>query len=133
MRWIKLNVIMSIKPKYVKEIIEGNKRFEYRKKIFKQEVDKIYIYESSPKQRIVGFFKYNGFIEGNPIDIWNKTNEFGGIEKKEFDEYFKNRKVSYALRIEKFEVFSVEINPKEKIKNFSPPQSYRYIDEDLFI
>ncbi len=35
-------------PEYVKKIISGKKKYEYRTKVAKQDVDKIIIYETTP-------------------------------------------------------------------------------------
>ena len=35
-----MNVLLSIKPRFVEKILEGEKRFEFRKGIFKQDVAK---------------------------------------------------------------------------------------------
>ncbi len=51
-----MKILMSIKPKFVKQIFEGIKLFELRKKIFRREVKTIIIYESSPTKKIVGEF-----------------------------------------------------------------------------
>jgi type I restriction enzyme S subunit len=40
-----MDVILSIKPKYVQSIIEGDKRYEFRKAIFKNRtIDRVFIY-----------------------------------------------------------------------------------------
>lgn len=46
-----MNAILSIKPEFVKEIVSGRKRYEYRKAIFRQPVEKVYIY--MPLRRLV--------------------------------------------------------------------------------
>ncbi|MDK0862299.1 hypothetical protein P5F16_01125 [Clostridium perfringens] len=125
------NVILSIKPKYVEEIINGNKIYEYRKLIFKREVNKIYIYSSYPEKRIIGFFKYNGYLEGSPKNIWNLTCGFSGISKYEYDKYYKDKEIAYALRIINFIKFDKVINPKELISDFRAPQSYMYTEIDF--
>ena len=44
-----MDVLLSIKPRYVKSILEGGKRYEFRKTIFKnRKIDRICIYSSSP-------------------------------------------------------------------------------------
>ena len=47
-------ILMSIKPEYVNKIFDGTKRYEYRKKLCKQRIDKIIVYSSSPIKKIVG-------------------------------------------------------------------------------
>ena len=39
-----MNVILSIKPEFVEKIFSGEKQYEYRKILFKQKVDTVYIY-----------------------------------------------------------------------------------------
>lgn len=125
------NVLISIKPKYVSEIIKGNKKVEYRKGIFKKSVNKVYIYSSSPEKRIIGYFEYGGYLVGTPSETWEKTNSIGGIDKKEYFEYFKDKKEAYAIKIDKLFIFQEKINPQDIFENFIPPQSYKYLDKDI--
>jgi type I restriction enzyme S subunit len=48
-----MNVLLSIRPKYVEEIIKGNKRYEFRKSIFKKKVDEVWIYATSPTKKLL--------------------------------------------------------------------------------
>ena len=52
-----MKALLSIKPEFVNEILAGNKKYEYRKKIFKQDIDAIVIYASMPMGKIIGEFK----------------------------------------------------------------------------
>ena len=47
-----MDVLISIKPKYVKKIISKEKKYEFRKNIFKKNVDTIIIYTTSPEKKI---------------------------------------------------------------------------------
>lgn len=125
------NVLISIKPKYVNEIIKGNKKVEYRKRIFKKDVNKVYIYSSSPEKKIIGYFKYNGYLVGTPKDIWDKTNSIGGIDKKEYFEYFKNKNEAYAVKIDEIVIFKEAIVPQDIFDKFTAPQSYMYLDKHI--
>lgn len=125
------NVILPIKPKYVKEIMSGNKLYEYRKLVFGRSVDKIYVYSSYPEKRIVGYFRYNGYLEDSPENIWRLTNNVSGISKYEYNEYYKHKNISYALKIVNFIKFEKAIDPKEVISNFRAPQSYMYTSVDF--
>ena len=52
-----MKVLLSIKPEFVEKIFSGEKRFEYRKSIFKQQnIDTIVIYSTMPVGMIVGEF-----------------------------------------------------------------------------
>ncbi|TWP31789.1 ASCH domain-containing protein [Apibacter muscae] len=123
------NVILSIKPTYANAILSGLKKVEFRKKIFKKPVDKIFIYSSSPQKMIIGYFTFSEIMEDTPKNIWDKFNKVGGIGKKDFFEYFKGVEKGYSIIINSYEKFKIEIDPIEFIEEFSAPQSYIYLDD----
>ena len=48
------DVLLSIKPKYVREILDGTKQYEFRKQIFRDRSrETVFIYSSSPEKKIV--------------------------------------------------------------------------------
>ena len=125
-----MNVLLSIKPKYVNEIVNGNKRYEFRKSVFRKrgDVDKVYIYATSPIKRIIGAFTIKSTIEEHPEELWGKCKEFSGISEAEFFDYFKDKDMGYAIEIGMLELFD-PIDPKDHVPGFSPPQSFCYTDE----
>ena len=125
-----MNVLLSIKPKYVNEIINGNKRYEFRKSVFRQRgnVGKVYIYASSPVKRIVEAFTIKTIMEKHPNELWRICKEFSGISEVEFFDYFRDKDKGYAIEIGMLELFD-PINPKDRVPDFSPPQSFCYTDE----
>lgn len=126
-----MNVILSIKPKFVKEIFEGRKIFEYRKTIFKKPVNKVYIYSSSPVCRIVGEFKIKSIITDTPENLWEETKEYSGITRLFFDSYFEGKRIAYALKIEDVVKYSEAIHPNIIFDNFTAPQSFVYTELNL--
>lgn len=120
---MKKNVILSIKPEFVAEIKAGRKCFEFRKTIFKEKVEKVYIYASSPVSKVVGEFQPVDILVGAPVDIWEKTKSQSGITKAFYDEYFNGKPVAYAIVIQNLKIYDI---PKEL--PFHAPQSFRYID-----
>ena len=97
-----MNAILSIKPQFVEEIVAGKKKFEYRKSVFKQPVEKVYVYASAPISKVIGEFQPVDVVSGVPADVWKETKKFSGITKKFFDEYYKGRKTAYAIVIQNF-------------------------------
>jgi len=129
-----MEVLMSIKPKYVQPILENTKKFEFRKSVFaKKNIEKIVIYSSSPKKRIVGFFKIEKIIAKKPQEIWEICKEFAGISEKDFFKYFKGKDLAYAIKIKYVKKFEEEIDPREISPEFRPPQSYSYLKPDNLI
>ena len=118
-----MNVILSIKPEYVEEIKAGRKRFEFRKSIFKEKVEKVYIYASSPISKVVGEFQPMDILSGEPNAIWEVTWDYAGISDLFYNEYFASKKVVYAIVIQNLKIYD---NPKPL--PFRAPQSFRYIE-----
>ncbi len=120
--------LFSIKPEYVQKIFFGNKRYEYRKVIFKSDVSKIVIYCTKPVGMIVGEFGVRRILEGDTELIWEETQHFSGIRKKFYNDYFKGRSKVYAINIRDEKLYQEAVNPYEIFKSFTPPQSFRYLN-----
>ena len=122
-------VLLSIKPKYVKEILSGVKQYEFRKQIFKKESAKtVFIYSSSPQKKIVSCFRVGKIIEGHPEYLWEQFWDISGISEQEFFEYFSERDTGYAIRIDDLERFSEPVDPHMMFERFVAPQSFCYVD-----
>jgi predicted transcriptional regulator len=125
-----VKVLLSIKPEYVKEIMSGNKKFEYRKRIFKKDVETVVIYSTMPVGKIIGEFTIDKIINDSPKEIWNQTCLYSGISKDSFLNYFSGREDGFAIKIKKFIKYKEPINPKEFDRKFVAPQSYKYIKNE---
>ena len=130
-----MNVLLSIKPNYVKEIINGNKRYEFRKTIFNnhRNVAKVFIYSTSPQKKIVGYFKIGKIVKDAPEELWKKYNNRSGMDEDDFFRYFNGYNEGFAIKIKSLLIFEVFIDPEELIPNFVPPQSFRYIDDFMIM
>ena len=125
---MKMNILLSIKPIYLQKIINGEKKYEFRKKIPNKKIDKVYLYVGVPVKKIVGFFEVDEILKKSVFDLWNETKISAGIDYKTYSNYFKDYKVGIALHIKNFNLFSEPINPYESIKDFRPPQSFSYFN-----
>lgn len=121
-----MRAILSIKPKYVKEILEGRKKYELRKKVFKQKVTTVYIYASAPTKKIVASFNIGKIVENDPRTLWDDLNKFFGVEKNDYLKYFDRCDKAYAIEITNLKKIE-PLEPKTAIENFRAPQSYSYL------
>jgi predicted transcriptional regulator len=125
-------VLLSIKPKYVKEILSGAKQYEFRKQIFKNVSAKtVFIYSSSPQKKIVACFRVGKVIEGHPEYLWEQFWDVSGISEQEFFEYFSDRDTGYAIRIDMLEQFPEPVDPHMVFERFVAPQSFCYVNRTL--
>lgn len=127
-----MKVLLSIKPIFANEIFNGNKKFEYRKSIFKnKDIKTIVVYSTKPIGKIIGEFDIEDIIEDSPSEIWRLTKKYSGIEKHLYIDYFLNRAKGYAIKIGKIKKYESPINPYVDYDNFTAPQSFKYIKESF--
>ncbi len=123
---MKRKILISINPEHVENIINGSKKFEYRKRVAKQDISSIVIYETAPVKRIVAEAEITDVLILSPDELWKQTKQVFGIAKEFFDEYFKGKNVAYAYKLGKVKVYET---PKTLldygVKN--APQSFIYL------
>ena len=124
-----MNVLMSIKPEFVDKILTGEKQYEFRKSIFKEKVERIYIYSTYPVKKIVGYFEVDEIIYKSPEELWNSYSEVSGISEKDFFKYFKDHEKGYAIKINNLKVFNEFI----EMKDFTAPQSFCYVENSDYL
>jgi len=126
-----MKILFSIKPEYSNRIFSGEKKFEFRKQRIKHRLDVVYVYETRPTKKIVGWFNVKNVICGSPSDIWNRCGKVGGIEKKDYFKYCGDKKVIYAFEIDRAIRFDAPIELSELDPAFTPPQSYVYLSQQI--
>ena len=119
-------IIVSINPEHVKNIINGTKKFEYRTKAAKTDVNKIIIYETTPIKKVVAEAEIVEVLMMKPEDLWIETKEQSGITKSFYDAYFQNRDVAYAYKLGKVKVYE-EPKSLEEFGLRYAPQSFAYV------
>lgn len=126
-----MKILLSIKPQYVDKIVSGEKKYEFRKTIFKRkQVDAIVVYSSGKVGKLIGEIKYTTILSDTPLNIWNITKEKAGLSKGDFFDYFRNKEIAHAIKIESFEPYSHAISIQEKYPGINPPQSFVYVEKD---
>lgn len=120
-------MLLSIKPEYAKVILEGKKKFEFRKNKPQKKVDRIVFYASFPQKQVVGEATIDEVLEGTPAEIWEIAKTAAGITKKFFFSYYAGKSVAIAYKLKQVKVFK---QPK-KLSDFGiskAPQSFIYLD-----
>jgi predicted transcriptional regulator len=122
-----MKVLLSIKPEFALKIFNGTKKYEFRKSIFKRNnVDTVVVYASSPMQQVIGEFEIKSILCEDTETLWKLTQEFSGIDKLFYDEYFANKEMAFAIQVGKIHRYS---QPK-RLSDFDinyVPQSFAYL------
>ncbi|SUF92800.1 bacteriophage protein [Salmonella enterica] len=75
-----MKVLLSIKPEFAESILEGEKRFEFRKTIFRnKDVKTVVIYATMPVGKVIGEFDIADILSSEPSDLWKATKKYAGI------------------------------------------------------
>ena len=128
-----MDVLLSIKPEYVKKIARGEKKYEFRKRIFKSPtINRIFIYSSSPEKRIIGSFQIGSILKDCPEQLWEQVKDESGIDYLTYCKYFDGKAEAYAIQIVDLKLFHTPIDPKELDPSFIAPQSYQYLPKNQY-
>ena len=123
-----MKVLLSIKPEYADKILSGEKRFEFRKAVFKDpQVRTVVIYATMPVGKVVGEFDIETVLSACPETIWNMTKAFSGITRTFFDQYFLGRDTAYAIQVKKVRKYKKPLDLQMLVPNSTPPQSFFYL------
>ena len=130
-------ILLSIKPHYVREIISGDKVFEFRKK-FPNLNDlnissKIFIYCSKPVMAIVGSFIVKHHYHSDFTSLMNDISATEAYSNR-ISKYLIDKSSCHALEISGLVIYKNKITLKElrdEFNGFSPGQSYRYLDPSI--
>lgn len=124
------SVLLSIKPEFVSKIFSGQKRYEFRRAIFKSaSVSRVVVYASSPVQRVVGEFEIGEILQLCKCELWRRTEKHSGIEKHYFDEYFNGRTTGFAIRILSPHQYATPVRLSAFCNTDRPPQSFMYLED----
>ena len=119
-------ILISIKPQFADLILNGRKKFEFRKNLPSREVESLVIYASSPVSRVIGEVEVTNTLSYAPNTLWRKTYKNAGISKSFFDSYFQGKEVANAYVLGKFRRFKKSKSLLEyDVK--TAPQSYIYL------
>lgn len=120
------DILLSINPEHVENILKGIKKYEYRKIACRRRVDKIIIYSTTPIKKVVGEAEVIDILQKEKDELWHETENESGITKTFFDEYYKNKETAVAYKLGKVTKFE---KPKE-LQEYGikcAPQSFVYI------
>lgn len=121
-------IVLSVKPKYAEMILSGTKTVEFRRVWAAEKVSTVVIYASSPIQKLVGIVQVTDVVRVKPTTLWSYCSKRGGgLTKLELTAYFSGKETGFAVLLQNAKRLARGIDPKQVIKDFAPPQSFRYM------
>jgi predicted transcriptional regulator len=117
---------LSIKPQYAEAIFSGKKRFEFRRSIFRHDIQVVIVYITSPVGRVAGEFRVDDIITDDVDALWDRTETQAGIDRRGFFDYFDGRVVGHAIVIGTVRRYKEPLD-LQKTYGVRPPQSFVYL------
>lgn len=127
-------VLMSIRTRHAEAIMRGEKTVELRRNPPQTHPPTpVVIYSSRDRRAVVGSAV---IVETTTLEIgplWESLGEAARVSQAEFEAYFDGRPVGHALHLRCPQPAAVEV-PLALARSVGawPPQSWRYIDHDVF-
>jgi len=122
-------LLISIKTKYARKILSGDKKVEVRRKFSKKwKGSKVTIYASGSERSFVGEALIKDVIIDKPENVWERFSDKIGCAKEEFDKYTMSKNKVYTIVLEDAVPYRKSISIKEisslMKENLRPPQNY---------
>lgn len=120
-------VLLPIQPQYATPIIEGRKKVEFRKTVFRTPPTHVVVYASSPVKCVVGYFNVS-HVDVAPVHLlWSRYGEVGCIEEGDFTAYYGDREHGIVLGVGDVVVLNEPISLSDLGLDHRPPQSFMYL------
>ena len=117
-----MKVLLSIKPEFAEKIFSGEKKYEFRRTIFKnKEVKTVIVYASAPVQKVIGEFEIDRILSSEPSKLWRETKDSSGISEEFFFQYFTAKSTAYAIKVKNVKRYKKPLCIREDF-NTAPPQ-----------
>jgi predicted transcriptional regulator len=128
-------VLFSIKPVYADKILEGLKTVELRRRFPEAGMagSTAVIYCTSPVQAIVGLAQIKNVHKLPLARLWRAHGREACIAKDDFNEYFSGQAHGFAIILAGAKTFKSRLTVNDLAAHYGivPPQSYRYLAEEL--
>ncbi len=123
-------IILSIHPQHIEKILSGQKRYEYRKYV-PTDIQHIVVYATAPIKAIVAFIDVDIVLNDNPDTIWEKTQDYSGVSKTFFMDYYREKQSAYAIHVKRVYKLSIPKSLTTLKDIIYAPQAYKYVQETI--
>ena len=126
-------VFLSVKPRYARALLSGDKTVEVRRRF--PDLDEgtiIVIYASSPDRQVLGSVTLTGVERTKSDAVWDQYSAHIGIDRESLDEYLDEATFAALLRVSTPVRWSrpVPLHELRSVTDVEPPQSFRYLSPE---
>jgi predicted transcriptional regulator len=125
------NILISIKRRFVLEMLSGNKTVELRRRrLCVASGTRVWIYSTAPHSAVELLAIVDRVVCASPDQLWHRYRWCVGISRVEFDKYFHSAKTGCAMVLRDLRPLSraVELSHLRRRAKFHPPQFFKRLD-----
>jgi|GEM_PF-706739 len=130
------DVVLSVHPRYISEIIAGRKTVELRRKPPNRisAGSRLYFYSTSPVQALVAVGEVEKIDTQSIGQLWQRFADKACISKSDFEKYFFGLQFGSAISLKGIRTIEPALSREflKKSIGFTPPQSYMYMKEEFY-
>src|SRR6266850_496133 len=129
------DLLLSVRPQHLRNILNGKKRVELRRKFStKWHGHLVNLYASGPAMQMMGQARVSRIVFKAPELIWSEFKDHIGCSREEFDNYTAGASEIYALELDEVTPFRVPVSRYDAaalLRNrLVPPQSYCTLEKN---
>lgn len=126
------DILISVNERHAVNMLTGKKTVELRRKQLNiSQGTRVWIYSKLPKGQIQALAVVEDVVGDSPEKIWADFGAQSAISKKEFDGYFENAKIGYAVVLESVSPLAPILSLssiRNELKYFHPPQFFKKLE-----
>ena len=130
-----LELLISIRPEYADNIVEGVKTVEFRRRFPPEHRVRgatVWIYSTSPVREVIGTAIVMSVERMSTSALWRAYGEQGAVSRCVFEDYFSGVSEGHAIRLGGVRRLSMPVDAARlEALDFATPQSYRFVPEDV--
>jgi predicted transcriptional regulator len=131
----KRSMLLSVRPEYASRILSGEKTVELRRRFPMSEAigATAFIYSSSPVRAVLCKATISDVKNLALTTLWRRHGATACISRKDFHDYFSGLDRGYAVLLKDVVALDSAVTAAEleRLIDFVPPQSFRYLDEQF--
>lgn len=127
------DILISVEERHASNMLDGSKSVELRRKPLNiLPGTRVWVYSKLPRGQVQALAVVDEVVAAAPDKIWDSYGSQSAICKSEFDAYFADVEIGYAIVFQDVRPLAPILDLssiREKIFNFHPPQFFKKLTD----
>jgi predicted transcriptional regulator len=123
------DILISVEQKYVASMLVGSKTVELRRRPFRVPIGtRVWVYGKAPYATVAVVATVGRIVSASPSRLWGDYGSRAAITKADFDSYFSNARVAWAICLENICALPTAVTLsalRHHSAPFHPPQFFK--------